>query len=81
MHLGVHVGPKTENYRQDIEKIVFNRLHGRGGSISAEHGIGLIKRDFIGLSRTPEELALMRKLKMPLDSKNILNPGKIFKLS
>ena len=81
LHLGVHVGPETENYRHDIEKIVFNRLHGRGGSISAEHGIGLIKRDFIGLSRTPEELALMRKLKVTLDPKNILNPGKIFKLS
>ena len=39
----------------------------------------MIKRDFIGLSRTPEELALMRKLKVTLDPKNILNPGKIFK--
>ena len=80
LHLGVHIGPETESYRHDIETIVFNRLDGRGGSISAEHGIGLIKRDFIGLSRTPEELAVMRKLKIALDPKNILNPGKIFQI-
>ncbi|MBT4354852.1 MAG: FAD-binding oxidoreductase, partial [Rhodospirillaceae bacterium] len=72
---------ETENNRRDIEKIVFNLLSGRGGSISAEHGIGLVKRDFIELSRSPEELALMRRLKVALDPENILNPGKIFQVS
>jgi FAD/FMN-containing dehydrogenase len=47
------------------------------GSISAEHGIGLLKRSYLGYSRTPQELALMRALKHALDPKNILNPGKV----
>ena len=81
LHLGVHIGAETENNRRDIEEIVFNRLTGRGGSISAEHGIGLVKRNFIELSRSPEELALMRRLKIALDPENILNPGKIFQVS
>jgi FAD/FMN-containing dehydrogenase len=49
-----------------------------GGSISAEHGIGLLKKDFLPFSRTPAELALMRTLKQALDPRGILNPGKIF---
>ncbi|MEC7593448.1 MAG: FAD-linked oxidase C-terminal domain-containing protein, partial [Pseudomonadota bacterium] len=56
-------------------------LMGRGGSISAEHGIGLLKREFLGLSRSPEELAVMRSLKLALDPKNILNPGKILPIA
>jgi FAD/FMN-containing dehydrogenase len=47
------------------------------GSISAEHGVGLLKRDFLHYSRTPAELAVLRALKSTLDPKNTLNPGKI----
>lgn len=47
------------------------------GSVSAEHGIGLQKLEFIGISRSPKELALMRTLKTALDPKGILNPGKV----
>ena len=47
------------------------------GSVSAEHGIGLLKRDWLGHSRTPEEIALMRQLKAVLDPNGILNPGKV----
>jgi FAD/FMN-containing dehydrogenase len=47
------------------------------GSISAEHGIGLLKRDYLGYSRSPEELALLRALKKTLDPMNLLNPGKV----
>ena len=48
-----------------------------GGSISAEHGIGTLKRDWLHYSRSEAELALMRALKQTLDPKNILNPGKM----
>ena len=48
-----------------------------GGSISAEHGIGTLKRDWLHYSRSEAELALMRTLKQSLDPKNILNPGKM----
>ena len=47
-------------------------------SISAEHGIGSLKRDFLHLSRSPEEIALMRTIKQAMDPNGILNPGKIF---
>ena len=50
---------------------------GGGGSISAEHGIGVMKRAYLPLARTPEEIALMRTLKQALDPKGILNPGVI----
>jgi len=60
------------------EEDVYTPLAGIGGSISAEHGIGLEKRAWLKLSRTPEELSLMRTMKQALDSKNILNPDKIW---
>jgi FAD/FMN-containing dehydrogenase len=53
---------------------IVHRLH---GSISAEHGIGLIKRDELELYKDPVALDLMRKLKGALDPQNILNPGKV----
>jgi hypothetical protein len=48
-----------------------------GGSISAEHGIGLAKRHEIQRYKTPVELALMRAIKTALDPKGIMNPGKL----
>jgi FAD/FMN-containing dehydrogenase len=50
------------------------------GSISAEHGIGLLKKDYLGYSRSPEEMALMRGIKRVLDPGNLLNPGKVIDL-
>lgn len=46
-----------------------------GGSISAEHGVGRAKRDWLSLSRSPEEIAMMRSIKTALDPKGLLNPG------
>ena len=48
-----------------------------GGSISAEHGIGLEKKPYLKLSRTEEEIETMRRMKRALDPNNILNPGKV----
>ncbi|MFZ6184297.1 FAD-binding oxidoreductase [Nannocystis pusilla] len=48
------------------------------GSISAEHGVGLLKRDHLHYSRNPTEVALMRGIKSVLDPAGLLNPGKIF---
>ncbi len=61
----------------DVDAIVYGVLGRYGGSISAEHGIGTLKRDYLHLSRTPQELALMRALKQALDPRGILNPGKV----
>ena len=46
--------------------------------ISAEHGIGLEKREYLKHSRSAQEIALMQSIKQALDPKGILNPGKIF---
>jgi FAD/FMN-containing dehydrogenase len=62
-----------EHFNRITHDIV-DRLH---GSISAEHGIGLIKRDELELYKDPVALDLMRKLKGALDPQNILNPGKV----
>ena len=48
-----------------------------GGSISAEHGIGVLKRDLLPEVKDPVAIELMRTLKRTLDPKNILNPGKV----
>jgi FAD/FMN-containing dehydrogenase len=56
---------------------VFTLVKKHQGSISAEHGIGLLKKDFLGYSRTPTEIALMRSVKQALDPKGLLNPGKV----
>jgi len=51
-----------------------------GGSISAEHGVGLLKKEFLHYSRSAEEIALMRAIKRLFDPDLILNPGKVFDL-
>jgi FAD/FMN-containing dehydrogenase len=63
-----------------VEDIVYGLLAQRGGSISAEHGIGLHKKQYLGVSRTLAELAVMRAIKQALDPYNLLNPGKVFDL-
>ena len=49
-----------------------------GGSISAEHGIGLLKRDHLHYSRSAAEIAMMRAVKQAIDPQGMFNPGKIF---
>jgi FAD/FMN-containing dehydrogenase len=53
-------------------------LQRHGGSISAEHGIGLVKRDYLGCTRSEAEIALMRGVRKVFDPNGILNPGKLF---
>ena len=77
LHVIVGVGDESVQARRDVEACVYGPLRARGGSVSAEHGIGLEKRDYLGWSRSPEEVALMRTLKATLDPKGILNPGKV----
>jgi len=88
-HLGdgnVHVnmaqepGLADDDFRAmeaDLADAIYGAVHARQGSISAEHGIGVMKRAYLPLARTPEEIALMRRLKTTLDPKGILNPGVI----
>ncbi|HVQ70319.1 MAG TPA: FAD-binding oxidoreductase [Bradyrhizobium sp.] len=70
----------TPDKHDEFEKLVYNLTGEFGGSISAEHGIGILKRPYLKMSRTEEEIETMRTLKRALDPKNILNPGRIFTL-
>ena len=78
LHIITAVGSGDVNSIRKMEECVYEPLRSIRGSISAEHGIGLEKKDYLNISRTDEELKLMRHLKKSLDPKNILNPGKIF---
>ena len=49
-----------------------------GGTISGEHGIGIIKQPYIGMEISPRSMALQREIKKLFDPLGILNPGKIF---
>jgi FAD/FMN-containing dehydrogenase len=60
-----------------INRIVHDQVHALDGSISAEHGIGALKRDELVRYKSPLELNLMRAIKSALDPLGIMNPGKI----
>ncbi len=79
LHVIVQVPP--QNYvvlRPKIEALVYGPLGKLGGSISAEHGIGLEKKPYLPVCRSEGEIALMRALKAALDPDGVLNPGKMF---
>ncbi len=61
-----------------VNKWVFETVQKYNGSISAEHGVGMTKRDYLGYSRSPEEIAIMKAIKAVFDPNGIMNPGKIF---
>jgi FAD/FMN-containing dehydrogenase len=61
----------------EVDHAIFTLLKRFGGSISAEHGIGLLKKPYLGYTRSPAELALLKTVKQALDPNHILNPGKV----
>ena len=79
-NLHIFISPPTNDNAAHLllEEIVYSPLQSIGGSISAEHGIGLEKRAWLHLCRSREELALMHRLKKALDPTGLLNPGKIW---
>ena len=62
----------------EVDAAMFDLVRAHKGSISAEHGIGLLKKDWLGHTRSAVEIGLMRSLKAVLDPLGILNPGKVF---
>lgn len=76
LHLVVSCNGR-ELAEERIEDLVYEVVRRLGGSISAEHGIGRLKRKYISFTRSAEEIALMRSIKNALDPENILNPGAV----
>ncbi|NLC60240.1 MAG: FAD-binding oxidoreductase [Gammaproteobacteria bacterium] len=61
-----------------VTELLAGLLQRHGGSISAEHGVGLLKKPYLGSTRTAAEVALMREIRRAFDPNGIMNPGKIF---
>jgi FAD/FMN-containing dehydrogenase len=84
LHLNILKGDKSNHasfYQRcrESDLKVFELVQKYQGSISAEHGVGLLKRDFLSFSRSADEIKLMREIKSIFDPANILNPGKIWR--
>lgn len=77
LHAIVSIGEMNEDIAQQMDQAVYQAVHAVNGSISAEHGIGTARAPYLTLTRSEEELQLMRTLKRALDPGNILNPGKL----
>ena len=77
LHVSVQVRERHLT-KADADRIMYGCVADWRGSVSAEHGIGLLKKAYLGHSRSAPEIALMQRLKAALDPKGILNPGKVF---
>ena len=66
------------SYEKKIKNIINNLIIKFGGSVSAEHGIGILKKDDFKKTKSTKEIKLMKNIKKLFDPKNILNPNKIF---
>jgi FAD/FMN-containing dehydrogenase len=74
---GVDGARFLQAHEQTINTLVFDALRPYGGSFSAEHGIGALKRDELSLRKSPVALRMMRGIKAALDPLGILNPGRV----
>ena len=78
LHIIGGVGSENKEEIIAMESCIYEPLENINGAISAEHGIGLEKKNYLGISRSVNEINLMKTLKKALDPNNILNPGKVF---
>ncbi len=83
LHINILRPPQLtkEEFVQECRKVdplVFQAVHRQKGSISAEHGVGLTKKSFLTMTRSPVEIGLMKSIKKAFDPDQIINPGKIF---
>jgi FAD/FMN-containing dehydrogenase len=78
LHLFVSCGDDEASTKHLVEEIIYKPLQLIDGSITGEHGIGLEKKSWLHLSRTLEEIQLMKTIKKAFDPKGILNRGKLF---
>jgi D-lactate dehydrogenase len=81
IHVNLLVNPDDPRQLVSAEACldeVFSLVLRLGGSLSGEHGIGLVKRDFVPREVDPATLQLMQGIQQTFDPRNILNPGKAF---
>ena len=78
IHLGVSIGPETLQRADEVNDIVYRPLVRYQGSMSAEHGIGTTKNEYLHITRSNEEVELMRRIKQVIDPHNRMNRRVIF---
>jgi FAD/FMN-containing dehydrogenase len=78
LHLVVGYPAAQPEMKARINDLVYRGIGALGGSVSAEHGVGLEKKKVLALSRSPAEIALMRTLKAAVDPHGLINAGRIF---
>ena len=76
MHICAYTG--REEDKTKISHDIMQLIGEYSGAITAEHGVGILKRDYLPLSRSATEIALMKTLKVAMDPKAILNRGRVF---
>jgi FAD/FMN-containing dehydrogenase len=75
---------KSEEFMLKCHKVdhdMMAMIQDLGGSVSAEHGVGLVKKQFLNMTRSNAEIELMKKIKNVFDPDSIMNPGKIFDIN
>ena len=77
IHYVIGKSNDSPELKKRIDDVVYRPIKSLGGSVSAEHGIGLHKKDYLKLCRSEEEIALMHSLKKMMDPKNIMNRNKV----
>ncbi len=75
--LGVSAADFLHEHEAAVNRLVFDAVHAHQGSISAEHGIGQLKRDTLPDYKSPVALALMHSIKQAWDPQNLMNPGRL----
>ncbi len=78
IHVNFYAGPKTKAQLHDVDEVIYAIVRDLKGTISAEHGIGVMKRPFLNYCKSEAEIDLMKTLKLAMDPKGILSPGRIF---
>jgi len=74
---GVDATAYLSEFEPAVNRLVYDAVAAHAGSISAEHGIGVLKRDELSLRKSPVALQMMRALKQALDPHNLMNPGRL----
>ncbi|KAJ2432866.1 D-lactate ferricytochrome c oxidoreductase, partial [Coemansia sp. RSA 2440] len=77
LHLNIVADKFEDQVTRIFEPFVYEWVASHRGSISAEHGVGLMKRDYLGYSKTPEMIDYMKRIKHMFDPSGILNPYKV----
>jgi FAD/FMN-containing dehydrogenase len=74
---GIDAAEFLRRHEHEVNTLVYDAVGARGGSISAEHGVGSLKRDELVARKSPVALAMMRSIKTALDPSGVLNPGRV----